>query len=62
MVADYGSRTCRGGTPYGVVEISNIQHEENSNNELLLIVAFCILLGGLLVFIPEKKSLNPEEE
>tara|TARA_B100001778_G_scaffold154836_1_gene127198 strand:+ start:277 stop:1053 length:777 start_codon:yes stop_codon:yes gene_type:complete len=51
-----------GGAPYGVVEISNIEHEENSSDELMLIVAFCILLGGLLVFIPDKKSLNAEEE
>tara|TARA_B100000459_G_scaffold144765_1_gene108113 strand:+ start:1461 stop:2237 length:777 start_codon:yes stop_codon:yes gene_type:complete len=51
-----------GGSPYGVVEISNIQDEEDSSNELLIIVAFCILLGGLVVFIPEKKSLNSEEE
>ena len=28
----------------------------------MLIVAFCILLGGLLVFIPAEKSLNAEEE
>ncbi|MBB69718.1 MAG: hypothetical protein CMB28_01250 [Euryarchaeota archaeon] len=51
-----------GGSPYGVVEISNIDYEEDSNNELLLIVAFCVLLGGLLVFIPAKNSLNTEEE
>ena len=29
-----------GGAPYGVVEISNIEHEENSSDELMLIVAF----------------------
>tara|TARA_B100000214_G_scaffold152466_1_gene109171 strand:+ start:465 stop:1208 length:744 start_codon:yes stop_codon:yes gene_type:complete len=51
-----------GGSPYGVVEISNIDYEEDSSNELLLIIAFCILLGGLLVFIPAKNSLNTEEE
>ena len=51
-----------GGEPYGVVEISNLENEENSSNELLLIVAFCVLLGAMLVFTPAKKSLNTEEE
>ena len=29
-----------GGQPYGVVEISNLEYEENSSYELLRIVAF----------------------
>ena len=33
-----------GGEPYGVVEISNLEYEEKSSNELLLIVSFCVLL------------------
>ena len=51
-----------GGEPYGVVEISNLEYEESSVNELLLIVAFCVLLGAMLVFTPAKISLNAEEE
>ena len=51
-----------GGEPYGVVEISNLEYEENSSYELLRIVASCVLLGAILVFTPAKKSLNTEEE
>ena len=51
-----------GGEPYGVVEISNLEYEENSSYELLPIVASCVLLGAILVFTPAKKSLNAEEE
>ena len=51
-----------GGQPYGVVEISNLEYEEKSSNELLQIVAFCVLLGAMVVFTPAKKSLNAEEE
>ena len=51
-----------GGEPYGVVEISNLEYEENSSYELLRIVASCVLLGAVLVFTPAKKSLNTEEE
>ena len=51
-----------GGEPYGVVEISNIEHENYSDENLLMIVALCIILGGLIVFIPAKGYLNTEEE
>ena len=51
-----------GGVPYGVVEISNQEFDSNGDQNLLLIVAFCLLLGGILVFIPSKISLNTEEE
>ena len=51
-----------GGVPYGVVEISNLEFDDNIDENLLEIVAFCILLGGILVFIPVNKSLNAEEE
>jgi len=51
-----------GGEPYGVVEISNVENENDSDENLLMIVALCIMLGGLIVFIPAKGYLNAEEE
>ena len=51
-----------GGEPYGVVEISNLEYDENSSYELLKIVVSCVLLGAILVYNPAKKSLNTEEE
>lgn len=51
-----------GGTPYGVVEISNIEDEENIDENLIMIVSLTIILGGLLIFSPSKISPIPEEE
>ena len=51
-----------GGEPYGVVEITNQVFDSDGDENLLAIVALCILLGALLVFIPQKISLNNEEE
>ena len=51
-----------GGTPYGVVEISNLDQDSDVDNNLMMIVVFCALMGGLVVFLPRKISLNEEEE
>ena len=51
-----------GGEPYGVVEISNKEMEETEDNNLLMILAICVFLGGLLVFIPKQEPRIPEEE
>ena len=51
-----------GGSPYGVVEITNQEYDTNPDTNLVMVVALCVLLGGLLVFIPQKISSNSEEE
>ena len=51
-----------GGEPYGVVEVSNLIWEINEDDNLFQILAACILLGALVVFIPVKKFHNREEE
>ena len=51
-----------GGSPYGVVEITNQEYDSYSDTNLAMVVALCVLLGALLVFIPQKISLNGEEE
>ncbi len=51
-----------GGTPYGVVEISNLEFDSNNDSNLLIIVAMFVLLGVMLVFTPHKISLIMEEE
>ncbi|MBT4066686.1 MAG: thioredoxin family protein [Euryarchaeota archaeon] len=51
-----------GGEPYGVVEISNQVLQEDADDNLLQILAICIFLGGLLVFIPSNRPPNSEEE
>jgi len=51
-----------GGEPYGVVEISNQIWEIYEGDNLLQILAACILLGALVVFAPVKKFHNKEEE
>ena len=51
-----------GGEPYGVVEISNQIWEIYEDDNLLQILATCILLGALVVFVPVKKFQNKEEE
>ena len=51
-----------GGVPYGVVEISNLEYDDDKDNQLMIIVFTSIFLGALLVFSPTKKSLNSEEE
>ena len=51
-----------GGHPYGVVEISNRNFDLEDSKLLTEILLVCILLGGLLVFIPKKNYLYAEEE
>ena len=51
-----------GGHPYGVVEISNRNFDLEDSKVLTEILLVCILLGGLLVFIPKKNYLYAEEE
>lgn len=51
-----------GGSPYGVVEISNIEYDSNEDSNLFLILLVCSFVGVLLVFIPTKISLTTEEE
>ena len=51
-----------GGTPYGVVEISNLEQDTDVDNNLMMIVLFCAFMGALVVFLPRKISLNEEEE
>lgn len=51
-----------GGVPYGVVEISNLEYDDDKDNQLMIIVFTSIFFGALLVFSPTKKYLNSEEE
>ena len=51
-----------GGSPYGVVQLSNIEYDSNEDNNLLLILLVCSFVGALLVFMPSKISLSTEEE
>lgn len=51
-----------GGSPYGVVEVSNIEYDSNEDNNLFLILLVCSFIGALLVFMPSKISLTTEEE
>lgn len=51
-----------GGEPYGVVEISNRVFENVKDHNLMLILASCLILGGLVVFWPSNISINREEE
>jgi len=51
-----------GGTPFGVVEISNIEQDSDIDDNLMMIVLFCAFMGALVVFLPQKISLNKEEE
>ncbi|MGB1828173.1 MAG: hypothetical protein ACPHN0_08240, partial [Candidatus Poseidoniaceae archaeon] len=51
-----------GGSPYGVVEISNIEYDSNEDSNLFLILLVCSFVGVLLVFIPTKISHTTEEE
>ena len=51
-----------GGEPYGVVEISNLVYDEENDENMLLIIAFCVLLGAIVVFGPTKEYRNKEEE
>lgn len=51
-----------GGTPYGVVEISNIEYTSDEDSNLLSILIICTFLGSLLIFMPSKLSPIAEEE
>ena len=51
-----------GGSPYGVVQLSNIDYDSNEDNNLFLILLVCSFVGALLVFMPSKISLSTEEE
>ena len=51
-----------GGTPYGVVEISNIEYTSDEDSNLLSILIICTFLGSLLIFMPSKISPIAEEE
>ena len=51
-----------GGSPYGVVQLSNIEYDSNEDNNLFLILLVCSFVGALLVFMPSKISLTTEEE
>ena len=51
-----------GGSPYGVVQLSNIEYDSNEDNNLFLILLVCSFVGALLVFMPSKISLSTEEE
>ena len=51
-----------GGTPYGVVEVTNIEYDSNEDGNLLLILFVCSFIGALLIFYPNKISVVPEEE
>ena len=51
-----------GGSPYGVVQLSNIDYDSNEYNNLFLILLVCSFVGALLVFMPSKISLSTEEE
>ncbi len=51
-----------GGAPYGVVEISNLEQDSDVDDNLMMIVIFCAFMGALVVFLPQKISLNKEEE
>ena len=51
-----------GGTPYGVVEVTNIEYDSNEDGNLLLILFVCSFIGALLIFYPNNISVVPEEE
>lgn len=51
-----------GGSPYGVVQVSNIEYDSNEDNNLFLILLVCSFVGALLVFMPSKISPSAEEE
>ena len=51
-----------GGSPYGVVQVSNIEYDSNEDNNLFLIILVCSFIGALLIFMPSKISLATEEE
>ena len=51
-----------GGSPYGVVQLSNIEYDSNEDNNLFLILLVCSFVGALLVFMPNKISPSTEEE
>ena len=51
-----------GGSPYGVVEISNIEYDSDEDSNLLLILFICSFIGAMLVFYPDKISPATEEE
>ena len=51
-----------GGSPYGVVQISNIEYDSNEDNNLFFILLVCSFVGALLVFMPSKISPTTEEE
>jgi len=51
-----------GGSPYGVVEISNIEYDSSEDTNLFLILLVCSFVGALLVFVPSKISPTSEEE
>ncbi len=51
-----------GGTPYGVVEISNIEYTSDEDSDLLSILIICTFIGTLLIFMPSKISPIAEEE
>lgn len=51
-----------GGSPYGVVQVSNIEYDSNDDNNLFLILLVCSFVGALLVFVPNKISHTTEEE
>ena len=51
-----------GGSPYGVVQVSNIEYDSNEDNNLFLILLVCSFVGALLVFMPSKISPTTEEE
>ena len=51
-----------GGSPYGVVQVSNIEYDSNEDNNLFLIILVCSFIGALLIFMPSKISPTTEEE
>ena len=51
-----------GGSPYGVVQVSNIEYDSDEDNNLFLILLVCSFIGALLVFAPSKISPSTEEE
>ena len=51
-----------GGSPYGVVQVSNIEYDSDEDDNLFLISLVCSFVGALLVFMPSKISPTTEEE
>ncbi len=51
-----------GGEPYGVLELSNQAEEEVESASLAIAILLCIAVGSLLILVPDRKFLNPEEE